>query len=49
MEQRAEPPDVLELARGLRVVAALLVRQRSCRVGDGALGYVVETRFFDQP
>ena len=48
VEQWAEPPDVLELARGLRVVAALLLRQRSCRVGDGALGYLVETRFFDQ-
>ena len=48
VEQWAESPDVLELARGLRVVTALLVRQRSCRVGDGALGCVLETRFFDQ-
>ncbi len=48
VEQRAEPPDVLELARGLRVVTALLVRQRSRRVGDGALGYLGETGFFDQ-
>ena len=48
MEQWAEPPDVLELARGLRVVTPLLLRQRSCRVGDGALGCLIESRFFDQ-
>ncbi len=48
LSQWAEPPDVLELARSLRVVTALLLRQRPCRVCDGALGYLVETRFFDQ-
>ena len=39
---------MLELACGLRVVSALLLRQRSCRVSDGALGNLVETRFLDQ-
>ena len=45
----AEPPDVLELARGLLVVTALLVRERSCRVGDRAVGRLVEVCLGDQP
>ena len=36
------------MACGPRVVSTLLLRQRSCGVGDGALGDVAEMRFLDQ-
>ena len=48
-EQWAEPPDVLELACGLGLVTALVVRERSCRVRDGAVDRVVEVLLGDQP
>ncbi len=48
MEQWTEPLDLFELAGGLCVVAALLVCLCSCRVGDRALGDLVEPRFLDQ-
>ena len=49
VEQRAEPPDVPEVARGPEVVAALLSHERSRRVRDGALGQLIEMRLLDQP
>ena len=48
-EQWAEPANVLQLACGLRLVTALVVRQRSCRVGDGAVDRVVEVLLGDKP
>jgi len=45
----AEAPDAFELARGLRVVAALLVSERFRRVGGHAAGRLLEVRFGDQP
>src|SRR5207344_1742964 len=48
VEQRAKLPDVLEVACGPGVVSTPLSHQRSCRVGDGALGDVAEVLFLDQ-
>ena len=48
-EVSAEPSDAHELARGLGVVTALLVRERSRRVRGGAAGRLLEVCFGNQP
>jgi len=48
-EVSADPPDVLKLARGLGMVTALPVRECCCRVGDRAVGRLVQVCFGDQP
>ena len=48
-EQWPEPPDVLELACGLGLVTALIVRERSCGVRDRAVDRVVEVLLGCQP
>ena len=48
-EQRPELLHVLELARCLGLVTALVVRERSCRVRDGAVDRVVQALLGCQP